>query len=214
LARNAADERKALTTFFQTAAVHLGLFDRRAGALREGAEKEPVFLKNQELLRDLKNGGLDLTRFIEACRFTLREKPKRDYLWVTDVTVESEDTSPDRNLIKDGQPRLHRLLKKAVMPASRICFGATASVREEGEFSLVFSDTFTMGELIEHFTQTFGIEINATKRKAFVGAFNHLLASYSLDVVLFAIDAALTANRPYKQPARTRPVHSRRKRQS
>ena len=50
--------------------------------------------------------------------------------------------------------------------------------------------SYTLEELVEYYCKTMGLEINPNRMTRYKAAFLSLLESYSLDLILFTIDAA------------------------
>lgn len=184
-------ELRALTTFFKCAAPkNLGLYDRKAKGLRENAEENPLFKKNLELLRELTRRGVDLKRIEQYCRFCMKEK--RQVQWINEAVPTNviDSDSLERNLINDDIPVCHRLLRKVSMPVTTLEFGASSSTGD-GDVYITRVESFTMGNLLDYFCTSFGLRRTQEIDRSHVGAFNYLLASYSLDSILYAIDYAL-----------------------
>jgi hypothetical protein len=195
MAKATAVELRALTAFFRSAAPQLGFYDRAKRGLRDGAKTESVFEKNLELLRELVRKGVDLKRFETFCNYCNKEK--RQVLWVSEVMPPSEieSDSLERNLLRPDDTPVHRLLTRVTVPVT--VFGRHEPPED---IKVERAEEYTMRELLLHFYRTFTVESSPERDKSFVGAFSYLLAIYSLDAILLAIDYADDADAVIRIP--------------
>lgn len=192
-------ERKVLDMFFRAAAPHYGLYNKTAKCVPLENESNAVYQKNLEIYRDKLAKKIAPERLIDYCRLCIKEK--RSVQWISDVVPSSEyameDT--DRNLLRADDTCFHHSLIEVQMPIAHLAFGAD-SEDVDGAPVVTRIESFTLEDLLKYFSDAFEIKITADKRKAYIGAFNYLLASYSVDTILYSIDFAIDSGRSIRMP--------------
>lgn len=186
------DELRILTTFFRTVASHYGLYDKKEQRLSDSIMESQVFIKNLEILRNIKKSDRE---FIEsACRVGLKNKKKLN--WISELPLKSQEQGDQlkQNLVDPERPGVHRLLKKVTMPAVRLSFGARSTDESEEAPEITYVETFTLSDLLDYFSSLFMIQKTKDRERAWAGAFDYLLKCYSLDTILFAMDFSKDAD--------------------
>lgn len=194
-----AGEYRALTTFFQKVCYRARLYDQLEKKLKEGAVRSARFQKNLKMLRELvEQERVTLTTFANYC--TIAQREKHCYESVRELVPEEAYSPTERNLIKDSENSIHRLLRSVTVPVSKLEFGASSTSESLGEIEVTSLDRFTMGDLLTHYYSAFGIQRTRETDARTIGAFNHLLDAHELDIILFAIDCAAESAAPIASP--------------
>jgi hypothetical protein len=184
------DELRILTTFYRTAGLNLGLFDRATRGLIPEAQTDPRFVKNLEILREMKKARRN---DVEAsCRAALKNNIR--CMWISDVPSIADGLDMATNLLTDSTVGLHRLLQTVEVPAVRMEFGSDKTTEALEEPTVTRVEEFTLELLLDTFASAFSISRSTDRDKIWAGAFDYLLRSYSLDVILFAIDFAIDSD--------------------
>lgn len=112
----------------------------------------------------------------------------------TDIVRIFQNEKPDEsnpNLLKPGWFYYHSELRLSPPPPKSKYDPKTRTiVREVEPYFLEMKASYTLEELVEYYCKTMGLEINPNRMTRYKAAFLSLLESYSLDLILFTIDAA------------------------
>jgi hypothetical protein len=111
------------------------------------------------------------------------------------ATKSQRKIDPD-NLLEYGRFYYHPALQIAPPPPVievNLDGTFTASYEQDPTFYLEVKESFTIDDLIDHFYRRCEI-VKQRSRQVEKGAFKHILKSYELDVILYAIDEAIACD--------------------
>jgi hypothetical protein len=188
------EELDILKVFFRTAGISLGLWDSGKTDFVSSYETNPLYIKNLEILRDLKTKKINLTTLVENCRASLKAVPRRKYEWISELIVE-ETNDIDRELLLD-EIHFHHILKHIEIPSFTFKDGVISRTTAVPTVELV--NSFTMNDLLEYYKTKLTQTILHKEIKSYVGQFNYLLSISNLDTILYAIDIAEQDEDGYK----------------
>lgn len=109
---------------------------------------------------------------------------------------------PKANLMERDTFYYHNLLRKTPGPV-RMSIKNGKVERISEQFFLEMIGRFTLEELMDHFYEVNGMTPSENMRRQDEGRFRYLLANYSLDEILFSIDASkIIRMEQHQQPMR------------
>jgi len=108
-----------------------------------------------------------------------------------DASMLIEKNKQSQNLLEHGQLYFHRILYCFSAPTRMIIDHQTKIIQRTSEpFEQILKAEFIMKDLIDFFYESSGNAATDHQYKQDAGKFTHLLGRYTLDEILYAIDAA------------------------
>lgn len=121
------------------------------------------------------------------------DKHKRIYGYERNIAKVFKNVKPgdNKNILTPGTFYYHSELRLAPEPPVAHYNEETRNIEHKYEdYYLEMQASYTMKELIEYYCNAMGLSLNDNRIKRYSVIFNNLLDSYSIDEILFTIDAA------------------------
>jgi hypothetical protein len=127
------------------------------------------------------------------------------------VDAKKSDIKRDpNNLLEPGRFYFHPALQVAPPPPVTVQLddGSFKSSYEDEEFFLEIKESFTLEDLVGYFYKVMTVDGSGFKERD-IGAFKHILKSYDLDTILYAIDESRFLAEDLGKPAPKSPFDIR-----
>jgi hypothetical protein len=180
-------DEKIVRLFLKTVGSELGFYQAATTDFIPDLELRPQYQANLEIIRSVLKEGRLSSKELETLILDRYRAGERQALISGLLPKAKARTDDNENLLEDGADYLHGALFVRTAPSFVVSGDAMLPV--SGGQNLR-RESFTLGELLQHYYRRMGLEGLEGRRSRDLGALRYLLAGTSLDTLLFAIDFA------------------------